>query len=41
MRIVIFLACALTVCGFYVYVLVGLSQEEKRSNSHKKHLRKD
>ena len=38
MRIVIFLASSLTVCGFYVYVLVQLYREEKRLNARKKHL---
>lgn len=38
MRIVIFLACSLTVCGFYVYVLVQLYREEKRLNARKKRL---
>jgi len=38
MRIVIFLACSLTVCGFYAYVLVKLYREERRLNAHKKRL---
>ncbi|HSV21359.1 MAG TPA: hypothetical protein VLH78_00115 [Candidatus Nanoarchaeia archaeon] len=38
MRIVIFLAGSLTVCGFYVYVLAQLYREEKRFNARKKHL---
>jgi hypothetical protein len=38
---VIFLAFALTVCGFYGYVLFELHREEKRSKTHKKQLRKD
>jgi len=38
MRIVIFLACSLTVCGFYVCVLTQLYREERRLNAHKKHL---
>jgi hypothetical protein len=38
MRIVIFLACSLTVCGFYVYVLAQLYREERRLNARKKHL---
>ena len=38
MRIVIFLACSLTVCGFYVYVLAQLHREEKRLNARKKRL---
>ena len=38
MRIVIFLASSLTVCGFYVYVLAQLYREERRLNARKKHL---
>lgn len=36
MRIVVFLACSLTVCGFYAYVLVKLYREERRLNAHNK-----
>jgi hypothetical protein len=39
MRIFIFLAASLPVCGFYVYVLAQLHRENKRLNAQKKHLR--
>jgi hypothetical protein len=38
MRIVIFLAVSLPVCGFYAYVLARLHGENRRLSSHKKHL---
>jgi hypothetical protein len=38
MRLVIFLASSLTVCGFYLYVLAQLYREEQRLNAHKKGL---
>jgi hypothetical protein len=38
MRLVIFFASSLTVCGFYAYVLAQLYREEKRLNAHKKSL---
>ena len=40
MRIAIFLASALTVCGFYVYVLAQLYREEKQLNVRKKSFEK-
>ncbi|HYL68915.1 MAG TPA: hypothetical protein VEX69_07105 [Candidatus Limnocylindria bacterium] len=40
MRIAIFLACSLAVCGFYLYVLVQLYRDEKGLNARKKSLQK-
>jgi hypothetical protein len=38
MLAVTFIVSCLSVCGFYVYVLVQLRREEKRGDAHKKHL---
>ena len=38
MLAVTFVVCCLSVCGFYVYVLVQLRREQKRGDAHKKHL---
>jgi hypothetical protein len=38
MLAVTFVVSCLSVCGFYVYVLVQLRREEKRGDAHKKHL---
>ena len=38
MLAVVFVVSCLTVCGFYVYVLVQLRREQKREDAHKKHL---
>jgi hypothetical protein len=38
MRIVIFLAVSLPVCGFYAYVLARLHGENRRLSAHKKNL---
>jgi Ca2+/Na+ antiporter len=38
MLAVTFIVSCLSVCGFYVYVLVRLRREEKRGDAHKRHL---
>jgi hypothetical protein len=38
MLAVTFIISCLSVCGFYVYVLVQLRREEKRGDAHKKRL---
>jgi hypothetical protein len=38
MLAVTFVVSCLSVCGFYVYVLVQLRREQKRGDAHKKHL---
>lgn len=38
MLAVTFVVSCLSVCGFYVYVLVQLRREQKRGGAHKKHL---
>jgi hypothetical protein len=38
MLAVTFIVSCLSVCGFYVYVLVQLRREEKRGDAHKRHL---
>ena len=38
MLAVVFAVSCLSVCGFYVYVLVQLRREQKREDAHKKHL---
>ena len=38
MLAVTFVVSCLSVCGFYVYVLVQLRREEKRGDAHKKRL---
>ena len=38
MLAVTFIVSCLSVCGFYVYVLVQLRREQKRGDAHKKHL---
>ena len=38
MLAVVFGVSCLSVCGFYVYVLVQLRREQKREDAHKKHL---
>jgi hypothetical protein len=38
MLAVTFVVSCLSVCGFYVYVLVQLRREQKREGAHKKHL---
>ncbi len=38
MLAVTFVVSCLSVCGFYVYVLVQFRREQKRGDAHKKHL---
>jgi hypothetical protein len=38
MLAIIFVVSCLSVCGFYVYVLVHLEREHKRMKAHEKHL---